>query len=268
MINKIRSAAAVLLMPALLFAHSASSAPVEGDRFSVSLGIFITDRDTDTALDSSLGGDGTNTDFEDDLGFDSSATVFRLDGYYRLNDRHRFDFSGFDLSRDNTAQIERDIQWGDTLFSVNTEVEADFDLTIYKLAYTYSIVEREKGYFGITGGIFTADTAIRLAEETLGQTEAREITAPLPVVGFRGAYDLSDRWTLRASAEFFFIEYDNIDGSLVDLYAGIDFAVFDFMSLGVAYNNVDLDIDTTNANFVGSLNWKYDGVLAFFKFDF
>ena len=99
------------------------------ERFSLSLGVFFTDRDTETQLDGTATS-GTPTDLESDLGLDSSDTVFRLDGYYRFTDKHRFDFSVFDLSRSSSKAIERDIQWRDRLFSVNTAVEADFDLTI------------------------------------------------------------------------------------------------------------------------------------------
>ena len=206
----------LLLLAALVVsATPASAQSLEGDRFSLSLDVFITDRDTEARLDSTVG-DGTDTDFESDLGLDSSDTVFRVDGYYRFAERHRADFSVFDLSRDSSKDIQRDIQWGDTLYTIDTTIEAEFDLSIYKAAYTYSFLSDEDSYLGGTIGLYVADVKTSLAEATLGQGEVGELTAPLPVVGLRGERRLSDRWTFRASGEFFFIEYDDIDGSLVD----------------------------------------------------
>ena len=239
---------------------------LEADRFSLSLGVFITDRDTDTRLDGSTTGSDVN--FEKDLGLDTSDTVFRLDGYYRFNERHRLDFSWFDLSRNGSKQINRDIQWGDTLYTIDTTVNTDVDLQIYKAAYTYSFLRREKGYLGATAGLYVADTRSGISEQSLGQAEFGEITAPLPVIGLRGEYAMSDRWSFRASGEFFFIEYDDIDGSLVDLYAGVDYQLLDNMSIGLGVNSVSIDVDATKTSFAGALDWQYVGGLVFLKFNF
>lgn len=236
-------------------------------RFSLSLGVFITDRDTDAELDGSIV-DGTPTNFEKDLGLDASDTVFRVDGYFKFNNRHRLDVSLFDLSRTAEKQIERDVQWGDTLYAIDTTVKSDLSLEIYKLAYTYSFLQSEAGYLGATAGLYVADSKASLKEATLGMAEVGELTAPLPVIGFRGERALSDRWTLRASGEFFFIEYDNVEGSLIDIYAGVDFSVLDNLSIGLGFNSVAIDVDATQNDFDGALDWKYSGGLAFFKFDF
>lgn len=246
---------------------SAAAQSIDGDRFGLSLGVFVTDRDTEARLDSSVG-DGTDTDFESDLGLDSSDTVFRVDGYIRFAERHRVDFSVFDLSRKSSKQIDRDIQWGDSLYTIDTVIEADFDLSIYKAAYTYSFLNSDEGYLGATAGLYVADVKTRLAEQNLGQAEVGELTAPLPVIGLRGEHKLSDRWTFRASGEFFFVEYDDVDGSLVDLYAGLDYRVLDNLEIGFGYNSVDLDVDTQQSEFSGGLDWRYAGGLVFLKFRF
>ena len=258
----------ILLSAALILsAVPVAAQSLEGDRFSLSLGVFVTDRDTETRLDSAAG-DGTDTDFESDLGLDSSDTVFRVDGYYRFAERHRADFSVFDLSRSNSKQIERDIQWGDSLYAIDTTIKADFDLAIYKAAYTYSFLSDEDGYLGGTIGLYVADVKTSLAEPTLGQAEVGELTAPLPVVGLRGERKLSDRWTFRASGEFFFVEYDDIDGSLVDLYAGLDYSLRDNLALGFGFNSVTLDVDAAKSDFSGAIDWQYSGGLVFLKLDF
>lgn len=258
---------AIALLATCSLTSTAVAQSIDGDRFSLSLGVFVTDRDTEARLDSSAG-DGTDTDFESDLGLDSSDTVLRVDGYFRFAERHRVDFSVFDLSRNNSKQIDRDIQWGDTLYTIDTVIRADFDLSIYKAAYTYSFLNSDKGYLGATAGLYVADVKTRLAEQNLGQTEVGELTAPLPVVGLRGERRLSDRWTFRASGEFFFVEYDNVDGSLVDLYAGLDFRVLDNLEIGFGYNSVDLDVDVQRNQFTGGMDWSYAGGLVFVKFNF
>ena len=234
---------------------------------SVSLGVFVTDRDTKTRLDGTSGR-GSDTDLEADLGLDASDSVFRVDGYYRFNDRHRADFSVFDLSRNAAKQIQRDIQWGDRLFVIDTVVEADNDLTIYKAAYTYSFLRRDEGYLGATAGLYVADAKVSLAEQNLGSAEVGDVTAPLPVIGLRGEYQFADRWTFRGSGEFFFVEVNDIKGSLVDIYLGVDYEVLDYLSIGLGVNAVTLDVDASKTRFQGELDWEYSGGLLFFKFDF
>jgi hypothetical protein len=258
----------VLLIAGLSFlAAPAAADSLVDDRFSLSLGVFITDRDTDAQLDSSMD-TGTDTDFESDLGLDSSDSVFRIDGYFRFSEKHRADFSIFDMSRNSSRQIDKDIQWGDRLFSIDTVVNSDFDLEIYKAAYTYSFLQGDSGYLGATIGLYVADSRVSVAEENLGQAEVGELTAPLPVIGLRGERNLSERWTFRASGEFFFVEYDNIDGSLVDIYAGFDYSIFDKMSLGIGFNSVALNVDVTKSRYKGGFDWQYSGALVFLKFDF
>ena len=257
-----------LFVSALLIAlpQAAGAQATIDDRFSLSLGVFVTDRDTDTQLDGNTS--GSNINLEGDLGLESSDTAFRLDGYYRFNERHRVDFSAFDLSRTASKQIDKDLEWGDSFYSIDTVLNSELDLKIYKLAYTYSFMRRDSGYLGVTAGLYIADTESSIAEENVGQATIGSVTAPLPVIGLRGEYALSERWTFRASGEFFFIEYDNIGGSLVDLYAGLDYRVLDNLSLGVGVNSVDIGIDIEKTDFLGALDWQYIGGLVFLKFEF
>ncbi len=253
----------LMLAPVWAFAQSELD-----DRFSISLGAFFTDRETDTQLNSDTLGSGTEIDFEDDLGLESSDSVFRLDGHYRFNEKHRVNFSIFDLSRDSSATIQRDIQFGDEIFLLDTVVSTNFDLRIHKLAYTYSVMQRDHGYLGVSIGVHIADSKIGLSEENLGQTENSSVTAPLPVLGLKGEYEFTDRLTLNASGEFLVVEIDNVEGSLVDLYLDINYQIMEHVAIGLGFNSVDIDVDANKNDFSGTLDWRYEGALLFFKLDF
>lgn len=240
----------------------------ENPRFSLSLGVFVTDRDTQTRLNSSEIRDGTLIDFEGDLGMDSSDSVFRVDGYFRVSDRHRLDFSTFDFSRTATKVIEKDIEWQGTIYPIDTTVDSTSDLQVYKLAYTYSLFRRDDAYLGLTGGIYVADLAARLSAESIAAKAGGGVTAPLPVVGIRGEYPFGEKWTFRMSAEFFSLAYQDLDGSLVDLYTVVDYQLFDRVAVGAGLNSVRLDVGVAKSRFDGDVDWRYDGGLLFFKFDF
>lgn len=240
----------------------------DDENFSVSLGVFVTNRDSQTRVDGTIPDSGTPVDLENDLGFDKSDTVFRIDGYYRFNEKHRIDFSVFDLSRSASKQIQTEIDWNDTIYPIDTVVDASLDLAIYKLAYTWSFMQRDSGYLGLTAGLYTADIGTSIAAESIGRSSSGGATAPLPVLGLRGQYDFSEKWSLRGSAEIFAIEYGDYSGSLYDVYAGVDYQITDHVALGAGFNLVNINVGVSKPNLDGDLDWRYDGGLLFLKFDF
>lgn len=254
----------------LLFSGAPAGAAqsADFDRFSVSLGVFFADRDTRTSVDGDIPGSGTDVDLENDLGFNKSDSVFRFDGYFRFNEKHRLDFSAFDLSRTGSKQITEEFVWKDTLYPVDVLVNASLDLSIYRLAYTWSFMRRDNGYLGASAGVYVADIGTSIAAESIGRSSSGGVTAPLPVFGLRGQYDFSEKWSFRGSAEIFAIEYGDYSGTLYDVYAGLDYQLFEHAAIGVGINSVDIGVDITKPNFNGDLNWRYSGGLLFFKFDF
>ncbi len=255
---------------ALLFAMPAAAqqSSTIDDKFSVSLGVFLTDRGTRTSVDGDVPDSGTDVDLENTLGFDKSDTVFRIDGYYRFNEKHRIDFSAFDLSRVASKQIDTEFEWDGEVYPVDALVNASLDLKIYKLSYTWSFMRRQDWYLGLTGGLYVLDIGTSIGEASLGQRSSGGTTAPLPVFGFRGQYDFSENWAFRGSAEFFALDYGNYSGNLSDLYLGVDYRFSKHASVGVGINSVRLDVGVDETNFNGDLDWRYDGGLLFFKFDF
>lgn len=251
----------------LLFCTSTVYGVPSTERFSIGLGGFIADQNTDTRLDTSLG-NGTDIDLENDLSLDSSGTFFRADGYYRFNRKHRLDFSVYDLSRDGNTQINKQIQFGDQTFNINTQVSSELDLLILKGGYTYTFLQRDRGNLGVSLGLYTADTKIKLSGPSQGNVESRSITTILPVIGLRGEYEIAPKWTLRGSGQLFKFEIDNIDGSFSDLYAGVDYKLTDRFALGLGYNKVLFDVESSKSDFTGKLDWDYDGIMLFFKSDF
>jgi hypothetical protein len=251
-----------------IFLFITSTAIAEEDpRVSISIGAFFTDRESQTRVDGDSGR-GTDIDLEDDLGLKKSDTVFRVDGYWRFAEKHRFDFSVFDLSRGSSKQIEREIVWGDTTYPISSTVETDLDLAIYKAAYTWMFLKRDRSFLGATVGLYVADMKATLSASSVGSVESNDLTAPLPVIGLRGEYRFADRWAIRGSGEIFAVDYGDYEGSLYDVFVGLDFSVTKVIAIGVGINAVELDVSVSKRSFEGDLNWQYEGALAYLKFDF
>ena len=252
---------AICLLPTMTFAQETR------ERASLMLGAFITDRDSNTRLDSDQG-QGTDINLQDDLGLKRSLTVARLGGYYWMTPRQRLDFSFFDFSRSATRPIDETIEFGDQTFNINTSVSTQSDLSILKAAYTFAVINRARSFLGLTGGLYVAQTKLTLSESAAGTFESEDLTAPLPVVGIRGEYELTERITFRGSGEWFRIDTGDVDGRLSDLQVGLDYRFNERMALGLSYNDVSMNIGASETGgYEGRVDWAYDGFLLFFKWD-
>ena len=239
-----------------------------GERASIMLGAFITDRQSNTRFDSDSG-DGTDIDMEDVLGLESSSNVARRGGYVWLGRRHRLDGAYFDLSRSASIPIQETIDFGDETFVINTALNTEADLTILKADYTFAVLAKDRGFLGLTAGLYIAETGFALSQPTLGRAESEDVTAPLPLFGLRGDYEINDRITLRGATQLLAFSTDDLDGHLTDFYIGADYGFGQRMAVGLAYNRVSMNIGAQEDNgFTGRIDWGYDGLLLYFKLDF
>jgi hypothetical protein len=255
----------VILLPAT---SSAEEPQFMRERGSVLLGAFVTDRATSARLDSSSGA-GSDIDLEDDLGLEDSTSVARFGGYFWFKPRHRFDFSIFDLSRDATRQIQETIDFGDEMFLINTVVNTSNDVTIYKLDYTFAPLNRPRGFLGLVGGLYVSANKLSLGSPNVGVAESEDLTAPLPVIGLRGEYEITERIALRGAMQWFGIDTGDVEGRLVDTYIGADYTFGRRVAVGLAYNDVSMSVDATDeTGWNGALDWGYDGILLYLKVGF
>ena len=107
------------------------------------------------------------------------------------------------------------------------------------------------------------------SQATLGRFESEDVTAPLPLFGLRGDYAFNDRITLRGAMQVFAFEAEDVDGRLTDFYLGADYGFGQRMAIGLAYNRVSMNLGAVeDQGFDARLDWGYDGLLLYFKFDF
>lgn len=255
---------------AMWFAVSMAQAqePANRERASIVLGVFVTEPEITARVDSSINNAGTELNLGDDLGLETSATIARLGGYYWFNRRHRLDTSWFSLSLDGARTIDETIEFRDETFTIDSLVETRADLDIVQASYTFAALIRERSFLGISGGLHVSSTGIGLTAPVSGRADSEDVTAPLPVIGLRGDWQFAERWTLRAAWQWFGLEIDDIDGHLTDTYVAVDYGFGDRFAVGLAFNDTGLDLERERRISSSSLNWGYDGWLAYFKTDF
>ena len=273
MMNMTTIAARTLVSAVGIGALSASATllaqePAQRERAAISLGAFISRPATEARVDNDAG-QGTDLNLEDDLGLQSSTTIARIDGHWWLSRRNRLDFSVFNFSRDGTRTIDETIDFGDQTFAINTVVSSTHNLDIAKAAYTFAPIIKDRGFVGFTAGLYVSQTELSLSQAALGSVESETLTAPLPVIGVRGQYTVTDRIKLRGSFEVFGIDTGDVSGHLNDFNVAADYGFGKRFAVGLAYNDVAMDIDASESGggFRGALDWGYSGWLLYMNVD-
>lgn len=238
--------------------------------FNVSLGVFFLDTDTTVRLDGESGRVGTEVNFEDDLGL-TSQDRFRIDGYWRFFERHKLRFMYFDSSSSSSRSIDEEIDFGDTTFPIDIEVRGDLDTQILEVAYEYSFLKRDTYEVSGTIGLHNlrVEARLRATGSGGGGTGGVELSerangdGPLPVIGLRGIWALSNHFYFDAQAQFFAVEIDDYDGSLEDYKLTFTWQPLRNLGVGIGYNSFVSRLDVNRTGFNGKLRFEYGGPMLF-----
>ncbi len=251
---------ALLLLSITVWSTAAGAVePWSDERLVLRAGAVFMDIDSSFRVDSRSLGQGTTVDGEEDLGLDDDDRVFRAELSWRFARRHRLELGYFDLSRDAGAVTSEPIRIGNVTFPPGIEVLTDFDLRLADLSYSYSLIQNERLELAPLIGVFSLDWDVRVRSRTPDLQEQEGETFPLPTLGVRGTYRLTHAWRLRAGAQYFYIDYDDYEGDMFDLGAGLEWKLGRRLSLGGGYSRLEFDIEDKSPG-GGRGEYEYDGL--------
>ena len=236
--------------------------PALQDRWSIQLGIYTPNVDTTARLNGAGGRVGTEVSFEEDLGFTERNDMPAFLASVRLGERWKIEAEYLSLQRDNSRALGRTINWGDNTYTVGTTVTSEFSSDIFRLSGTYSFIKDAQKELGIAFGFHVTDFKISISASGIG-SDTGEALAPLPTLGFYGAYALTPKWLLSGRVDVFSLEYENYDGSLTNVTVGVDYRFFRNVGIGAAYRYIDYDLNVTESKYNGGINYRFSGPLLY-----
>lgn len=257
-----------VLLGLVLSSAAIGEEPPQSNRFEIEIGgFFVTTVSSVAQLTRSVGPlqVGGAVDFNQDLGLKESETVPRIDGAYRFSRRHGIEFSYWDIKRDATTELERDIEFGNIGISVGEQVTSFFDIQTFRLSYGYALYSSQKVGLGINAGLHATnyDMGITCDSCTTQTAEKASVTTPLPVFGFNFRYRMSKRWRFAGYTQLFFLDYSGYEGSLTDTRIVFSHHTFKHVGFGFGWNRIHADIDVDTSDYVGFLDSRVEGVQAF-----
>ncbi len=237
--------------------------------FTIKLGGYVPLHDTNIRVDGTGGlGLGTEIDLENDLGLEEELSTYRIDAQWRFFDRHRLNFSYFDLTRDATTSLRRDTIIGDILFPTGDILISRWEHKIYVASYTWSFLQTNKYEVGLNIGAHVTRLRLQVAGQGLFglNAEVEGITVPLPVLGLTGAYAFTPKLVLKPAAGVFYLKIDEWEGSLVNFDLDLEYNAWKYVGFGIGYNFFRLNLDLEADRFHGSAQYQYHGLKFFLKF--
>lgn len=267
----------VILLPLFQANAAQSENPSENpwEKFGVNLGVFVSALDTTFRIGSGV---GLDIDVEEALDLDTSDTVFRTEASWRFteNRRHRLDFAWFSFKRDGSRQIGQDITFEDKdgnpiTIEAGTNVEANFDLDIYELAYSYSFFQDDRIDLAVGIGFYIMPIDFGLRASGAFETEGSEkFTAPLPVLGLRMDFALTPQWFIRTGSQVFYVEYENSTGFVLEFKTAVDYHPWKHVGIGLGFDTLGIQLeaegeDWPGVDFRGNVDFKYNGLQLYLR---
>lgn len=240
------------------------------NRFVFAVGLFAPNLDTQVRLDSSTGMAGTEIDFESTLGMDDTDLLPLVLGYYRVAKKHRINYQHFKLARHGNSVSDLEIRFGEVTFPANLPLSSYFEVDVYSLGYSYSLIQKKKMELAFSVGLQFQDIEMGIAG-SVGPgfiVEDADVVAPMPTFGGSFDYAISDKWIFTSLVGIFGLEIDlgddsDFSGEIVQINTGIAYKAFKNVAFALQYNYFRVDVDVNDTDWSGTLKYRYSGpVLA------
>lgn len=251
-------------------AQSASPAQALLDQsFVFNAGVFLVQTD----LKANLNGQSVNNpeiDFDQTFGKADSTTRVRADALWRINPRHHLTFMYFDNSTSRTKVIDETINWGDNTYAIGSTVTSENKFKVGALAYEYAFMRQPSYEVSASIGLHVTDLSLSLKGDSTvngvpvsNSTRSDSVTAPLPVIGLRGAWVVTPSILLEAQGQFFKLKVNEVDGYWSDLRATATWMFNKNFGLGLGYDRYFNKVDVSKNSFDGRVKFGYSGLQAF-----
>lgn len=235
------------------------------DRFRVEVMAVGASVDTDLRIDPSVVTQGTPVNAEDDLGLDDSKLLPLAEITLLPGDRHLIRLSGFSLRREARKQIDKTIVFDDETYVTGETVDSTLNFTMLGLTYGYSIVKTRSFDLALSFGIQVVEVEANAVVRSRVVRESETGVTPLPLIGIEGRYDFNERWSVEARAQYLSVEFDEIDGSVLDARAALTWRINPYLVFGLGYRNFSVEVDSRDIDTPGFVDLQMAGPLLFMR---
>ena len=219
---------------------------------------------------------GTVIDLEQDLNLDERKFLPSVTAGARLGSGFSVIFDYYSLGRSGSVAIDRDIIFDDVTYPLNAVVESEFNTDIYRFTIGYAFARGDNYEIGGAIGLHATDFEVALTGQgTVAgnpvqstQTRRRSALAPLPTLGFFGTWEVAPRLTVGGRIDYLSLSIDDYDGRLINTQATIVYRLWENVGVGLMYRYVDYRLEVEKNDYLGRIEYKFNGPAVFLQLGF
>jgi len=207
----------------------------------------------------------------DQLGFESFTVVPRFYFAYRFNRRHAIDFEYYDIRRNGTISVVNNPSLdGSTLEVTTPEVESYLQSQIARVSYTWIFHEDSKVVLGLSPGVYFSKLSwgAKSIDPDEGIDEQDTIHLPLPVLGLRFGYRLTNKLGIITGFNFFFVKYKEYGGYMSETSLFLEHRTFKHVGFGGGITYFPIYITAASNEFTVELRNTFFGAVLYASFYF
>lgn len=239
---------------------------VSGYRPSINTIVTITPNDQLTPARS--------IDFEDDLGLGDSEVLPAINAGIWLSSSWNLQADFYKVSRKASYAIDHEVEFDGAIFPVNGNIDSRFVSDVYRITLGYQFLDNGPVRAGVELGLHLTNFEIGLAGDAVVDGEMIQVTAkkqellaPLPTLGLNVEFDVSDRLTIGANADYFTLKTSKFKGEMLSVEARAGYALTDKLHAGVLYRLVDYEYRFNKDTVSGSVEYRFSGPGLFIRLD-
>lgn len=244
----------------------APMALADDDRFALRLGAMNAKVETQFSAQTEFAGE--------DYAFESGRyelgdrTVPRVEGMFRMGNRHRLLFNYFRYSEDRRYALGEDLVLGETTIPAGTTAGFDTEFDLGGLVYDFAVVETPTTSIGLQIGAQRAKMAADLVVDSDGEryTARESENGTAPVVGLRLGFNTADqRWRFTVQGQYLdadWGDFGDYDGDLSRANALVEYRFTDHFGLYAGYDWFKLNVRQHGADGTVGLDQRFRGPIA------
>lgn len=241
--------------------------PALNDTFYLGAGVYAPTTSTTARLNSNTLGVGASVDFEKTLGLESDKTVPSFLVRWRFTERWRVEAEYFELNRSGDKDLRTDIQWGDAVFPVGSQVTSKFDFSDTRASVGYSFFKTVDKELGVAFGTHVTHYNASVEANGIG-AQGGAVTAPLPVLSAYGQFALTNEWAISSRLDRFSLSYDDYSGSITSMAMDVLYQPFRHVGFGFGYRGMFIELTVERDAWTGEIEQSYQGPLLFTNISF
>jgi hypothetical protein len=243
------------------------------DRFKFAFGGFLlSDFNSTISLSNADLGVGAGFDPSQALGLDFKNNVLRIEGYYRFTKNQSLTYSWYSINSTGDVTLNEEINWVDddgneVTIPVGAQVQSDFGYNIYKVGYLWSFYRNSKVELGIGAGLHITRFKLNLNASATNppgsSVEDVSLTAPLPVITLDLNYNITPRWRVELTTQWFAMTVNEWSGYYHDSVLGVEYRAWEHVALGAGLNANTLEVKHNSDGEILNFNQNINGGLVY-----